>query len=154
MKDQNYMADCEHTMRNMLKHYYQSRWPNREFLPLEVKPVLLLTTFGGVVLSVGLLDTSGVLKLVVDIVLAIDDELINGGLINEIIDDEVIEGVIDEEQIDVDVAMAILVDEEQIDVDVAMAILVDAILETMETTDDEGGGGIVKGHSVKRIHMD
>ena len=59
---------------------------------MEVKPALLLTV-GGDVLSVGLLDTNGVLKLVVDIVLAVDD-----GLINEIIDDDdVIEDEIEEE---------------------------------------------------------
>ena len=59
---------------------------------MEVKPALLLIV-GGDVLSVGLLDTNGVLKLVVDIVLAVDD-----GLINEIIDDDdVIEDEIEEE---------------------------------------------------------
>ena len=64
---------------------------------MEVEPALLLT-FGGDVLSVGLLDTNGVLKLVVDIVLVVDDGLINGGLINEIIDDDdVIEDEIEEE---------------------------------------------------------
>lgn len=137
------MTDSEDTMKNMQKNiYYQSEWPNREFLPVEVKPGLLLT-FGGDVLSVGLLDTNGVLKLVIDIVLAIDDGVINGEFINENIIDEVIEGVIDEEQVDVDV---------DVDVDVAMAILVDDILETMEAADDEGSDEIVKeGQSVKRF---
>lgn len=67
-----------------------------EFLPVEVKLALLLT-FGGDVLSVGLLDTKGVLKLVIDIVLVIDDGVINGEFINESTIDEVKEGVIDEE---------------------------------------------------------